>query len=56
MNNLIPYRKQDKWGYCNNDKIIVIECIYDEAEPFKEGFAIVRIANKYGFIMKKVNK
>lgn len=28
--DLIPYRKGDKWGFCNRKKEIVIECVYDE--------------------------
>lgn len=38
---LIPYRKGTRWGYCNRNKDIVIECVYDEAWPFQEGLAVV---------------
>ena len=34
---LIPYRKGDKWGFCDRNKKIVVECVYDWARPFSEG-------------------
>ena len=43
---LIPYRKKDKWGFCTPDKKIEIDCIYDNAEPFINGFARVEIDNE----------
>src|ERR1017187_3752065 len=49
---LIPYRKKDKWGFCTPDKRIVIDCIYDSALRFSEGFARVELNDKYGFINK----
>lgn len=46
----IPYRNKDKWGFCNQEKIIVIPCMYDEVIlPFSdENFqlALVRIGGK----------
>ncbi len=36
---LIPYRKGNKWGYCDRDKNIVIDCVYDEVRRFREGLA-----------------
>src|SRR5947209_576914 len=33
---LIPYRKGDKWGFCDGRKQIVIEPKYDEVSPFSE--------------------
>jgi len=39
---LIPYRIKDKWGYCTPDKMIVIDCKYDDAYPFSEGLALVQ--------------
>lgn len=47
---LIPYRKGDKWGFCTADKKILIDCVYDEVEPFSEGLAVVKQFGKYGFI------
>jgi hypothetical protein len=46
----IPYRKKDKWGFCDFSKHIVIDCIYDEVLPFNEGFAKVRLNNQEGYI------
>ena len=50
---LIPYRKGNKWGFCTSDKIIVIDCIYDSADLFSEGFAAVSQNGKYGYINKQ---
>ena len=38
---LIPYRKGDKWGFCDRFKNIVIECIYDEVTRFENNRANV---------------
>ena len=48
--DLIPYRKGDKWGFCDKDKNIVIECKYDRVELFSEGLATVSINGKWGVI------
>ncbi|MEO0288539.1 MAG: WG repeat-containing protein [candidate division WOR-3 bacterium] len=50
---LIPYRKGDKWGFCDRNKKIVIECKYDYVEPFNNGFAIVKINDELFFINTK---
>ena len=34
--DLIPYRKGDKWGFCDRYKDIVIMPQYDAAEPFTD--------------------
>ncbi len=47
---LIPYRKGDKWGYCTPDKKVVIQPKYDRAWPFREDLARVELNGKYGFI------
>jgi hypothetical protein len=42
--DLIPYRKGDKWGYCDKNKKIVIPCRFEKAHRFwKEGYAKVEI-------------
>ena len=46
---LIPYRKGDKWGFCDYQKNIVIDCIYSSVRPFKNGLALVYL-EKIGFI------
>jgi len=38
---LIPYRKGDKWGFCDRNKRIVIECKYDSAYCFSDDVAVV---------------
>ena len=52
---LIPYRKGDKWGYCDWNKKIVIPIQYDDAYVFSEGLAAVEINGKWGYIDKKGN-
>jgi len=47
---LIPYRKDDKWGFSTNDKKMIIPAVYDSAWPFKKGFAIVEMKGKQGII------
>lgn len=47
---LIPYRKGNKWGYCDRSKNIVIDCVYDEVWPFNEGLSSVKLNNKYAII------
>ena len=53
---LIPYRKKDKWGFCTPDKKIVIDCVYDEAEQFTNGFAKIKIKRRFGLIDTKGEK
>ncbi|QCK13965.1 WG repeat-containing protein [Mangrovivirga cuniculi] len=33
--NLIPFRKGDKWGYVNKAKKVIIDFKYDNANPFQ---------------------
>jgi hypothetical protein len=39
---LIPYSKNNIWGFCNPKREIVIDCQYDGVDFFKNGLAIVR--------------
>ena len=48
--DLIPYRKGKKWGFCDRNKRIAIECIYDWVELFEEGMARVKQNDEWGFI------
>jgi predicted nucleic acid-binding Zn ribbon protein len=48
--SLIPYRKGDKWGFCDSSKNVVIPTVYDEVYPFSEGLARVNVRGKYGFV------
>ncbi len=47
---LIPYRKNTKVGFCLPDKKMVIEPKYDEALPFIDGYAWVKLHGKWGVI------
>ncbi len=38
---LIPYRKGDKWGFCDRSKRIIINCEFDSVKPFNEGVAAI---------------
>ena len=51
IENLIPYRKGNKWGFCTFNKKIEIDCEFDMAFKFTDG--IGRVWNKndgYGYI------
>ncbi len=51
--HLFPYRKADKWGFCDNTKKIVITPKYQSADGFSLcNIATVKLNNKYGFINK----
>lgn len=58
-NELIPYRKIDKWGYVDRNHNIEIKCIYDSATFFCNGIGLVckdkkQIAiNRYGKQIKE---
>ena len=53
--SIIPYRKGDKWGYCTPSKKIVIDCEFDMAFKFTEGFGRVKKNDLYGYIDIKGN-
>ena len=44
---LIPYRKGDKWGFCDRNKRIIIACVYEFIYPFSEGLAEVVIKHYF---------
>lgn len=48
--NLIPVCKDGKWGFINDIGQIVINFQFQEAGPFSEGMAKVKIADKWGYI------
>ncbi|MBC7570618.1 MAG: WG repeat-containing protein [Spirosoma sp.] len=50
---LIPYREGDKWGFCDRNKNVVIECLYESVEPFQNGLAVVWKYGRCGHIDKK---
>lgn len=39
-----------KWGFVNEDGELVIECVYDDAQSFSNGFAAVCVGGKWGYI------
>jgi hypothetical protein len=41
-----------RWGYKDSTGAIVIPCKYQDANPFREGFASVKFNNRWGFINK----
>jgi hypothetical protein len=50
VQQLIPYRRGKKWGFCKHDKEIIVDFIYDEVQPFSEGLAAVNRKGKWGYI------
>lgn len=50
---LIPYLKNNLWGFVNPERRIVIPCMYDNAAPFSDGLALVELNHKYGYINSK---
>ena len=49
----IPYFKYGKWGYSDAAKNLVVPAVYDKADRFKEGRALVQRADRKGFIDTK---
>ena len=43
--HLIPFNYEGKWGFTAPDKELVIAHKYDEAKPFNEGLAAVRVGD-----------
>jgi hypothetical protein len=50
---LIAFSKNQKWGYINPKGQVLIEPVFDFAQAFLDGNAIVRIAPFYGLINNK---
>ncbi|MCS7150786.1 MAG: WG repeat-containing protein [Endomicrobia bacterium] len=48
----MPYCKENKWGFCDKNGNIVIDCKYDYADYFSEGLARVKLGDKWGYIDK----
>lgn len=47
---LIPYRINDKWGYCDASKKMIVPASYDNAKPFVRGLAKVELNHRYGLL------
>lgn len=45
--------KSEKYGFVNSKGKIVVKAIYDEADNFSDGMALVRKGSKYGFVNTK---
>lgn len=54
--DLIPYRKGNKWGFCNRKKEIVIACVYDKVGQFSEGLAAISIGFAFSFRDNNIGK
>jgi len=48
--DFIPYRKGNKWGFCDSIKNIKIPVIYDKVDLFVDGISKVEIDKGVGFI------
>jgi len=48
--NLIPYRKGKQWGFCDQEKNIIIPVKYDSARQFVGKYAPVLTGGKWTFI------
>jgi hypothetical protein len=47
---LVSAKKNGKWGYVISSNETVIPFIYDDANNFSEGFAVVERYGKYGYV------
>lgn len=48
--NLIPFRKGEKWGYSDKTGKIVVEPSFDLTYPLCDGMGLVKMENAYGYI------
>ncbi len=48
--DIIPFRKGDKWGFCDKSKNLKIPAKYDNASRFIGGVARVQIGGKWGMV------
>jgi hypothetical protein len=48
--DLLPIQKNGRWGYVDRQTGKTLKFMYDEADPFNNGVARVRIGGKYGAI------
>lgn len=54
--SLIPIKRLNKWGFINEKGDIIIECKYTKVNPFKDGFATVKIKGKWKLIDDQGNE
>ena len=55
LNAPIPFRKDAKWGYLDENGNVIIDFRYVEAKEFKNGLAVVKNDDKFGFINESGN-
>jgi len=51
--SMIPYRQGDLWGYASPDRAVVIKPVFNEANLFFAGYAVVKKGTKYGYINRQ---
>lgn len=42
-----------RWGFINQNQVVVIPAKYDDAKEFKDGKAAVKLNGRWGFINKR---
>lgn len=47
---LQPNQQDGKWGYVDDNNVVMITYSFDEVRPFAEGLAGVRVDNNWGFL------
>ena len=50
QSDLTPVEQNGKWGYVNSKKEIVIPPKFDDALPFSEKLAAIKMRDKWGYI------
>lgn len=50
--SLIPFRKGNLWGFADTGRNVVLKPVFNEADCFVAGFAVVKKGAKYGYIDK----
>jgi len=50
LKELFPVKKKEKWGYANGELQLKIKYVYNSAEPFYNGKAIVKNDTAFGLI------
>ncbi|TXD97888.1 WG repeat-containing protein [Psychrobacter frigidicola] len=50
FSTLQPHQQDGRWGFIDEDNVIMITYSFDEVRPFSEGVAGVRVDDKWGFL------
>jgi len=51
--DLIPYHYQNKWGFINQENVIIIPAQFDSVYVFQDQLAKIKLKNKYGVLNNK---